>query len=100
MAVNGFSSEAIGVWAREQLPPGSHMPCGLDFFRAVTTAGCIHEAIVIGGKPPSVLLQFRSINTLLGKLKTSFKGTFHAFNFDKYSRCYLGGYSFRFKGRF
>jgi hypothetical protein len=30
----------------------------------------------------------------------SFSGTFHAFNFDKYARRYLGGYCFRFNRRF
>jgi transposase-like protein len=70
-AVSGFSSEAIGTWA-----------------------------IVTGGKHPSDLPQFRWINTLLGNLKTSFNGTFHAFNFDKYARRYLGGYCFNFNRRF
>ena len=70
-AVSGFSSEAIGTWA-----------------------------IVTGGKHPSDLPQFRWINTLLGNLKTSFNGTFHAFNFDKYARRYLGGYCFHFNRRF
>jgi len=37
---------------------------------------------------------------LLGNLKTSFSGTFHAFNFDKYARHYMGGYCFRFNRRF
>jgi transposase-like protein len=69
-AVSGFSSEAIGTWAREHLAPGSQVP------------------------------QFRWINTLLGNLKTSFNGTFHAFNVDKYARRYLGGYCFRFNRRF
>ncbi len=35
-----------------------------------------------------------------GNLKTSFSGTFHAFNLDKYARRYLGGYCFRFNRRF
>jgi hypothetical protein len=69
-AVSGFSSEAIGTWAREHLAPGSQVP------------------------------QFRWINTLLGNLKTSFNGIFRAFNFDKYARRYLGGYCFRFNRRF
>ena len=69
-AVSGFSSEAIGAWAREHLAPGSQVP------------------------------QFRWINTLLGNLKTSFNGIFRAFNFDKYARRYLGGYCFRFNRRF
>ena len=34
------------------------------------------------------------------ELKTSFNGTFHAFNFDKNARRYLGGYCFRFNRRF
>ncbi len=53
-----------------------------------------------GGKHPNELPQFRWINTLLGNFKTIFSGTFHAFNFDKYARCYLGGYCFRFNRRF
>jgi hypothetical protein len=69
-AVSGFSSEAIAEWAKQHLAPGSQVP------------------------------QFRWINTLLGNLKTSFNGTFHAFNFDKYARRYLGGYCFRFNRRF
>jgi hypothetical protein len=68
----------------------------LACFRSDTTAGCSHEAIGTGGKHPNDLPQFRRINTLLGKLKTTLSGTFHAFNFDKYARQYLGGYCFRF----
>ena len=41
-----------------------------------------------------------SANILLGNLKTSFSGTFHAFNFDKYARRYLGGFCFLFNRRF
>ena len=99
--VAGFSSEAVGAWARENQAPGSAgLFDGLACFRSVTTAGCSHEAIVTGGKHPNDLPQFRWINTLLGNLKTSFSGTFHAFNFDKYARRYLGGYCFRFNRRF
>jgi transposase-like protein len=99
--VTGFSSEAIGEWARRHLAPGSSvLSDGLACFRAVTTANCHHKAVVTGGKHPTDLPQFRWINTLLGNLKTSFSGTFHAFNFDKYARRYLGGYCFRFNRRF
>ena len=100
-AVRGFSSEAISGWAKRHLAPGSHiLSDGLACFRAVTTANCHHKALVTGGKHPNDLLQFRWINTLLGNLKTSFIGTFHAFNFDKYARRYLGVYCFRFNRRF
>ena len=73
---------------------------GLNRFRAVTTANCLHKAVSTSGKHPNDLPQFRWINTLLGNLKTSFSGTFHAFNFDKYARRYLGGHCFRFNRRF
>lgn len=73
---------------------------GLACFRAVTTAGCSHQAIIIGGKHPKDLPAFHWINTLLGNLKTSVSGTFHAFNFNKYARRYLGGFCFRFNRRF
>ena len=100
-AVSGFSSQAIADWAKRHLAPGSHvLSDGLACFRAVTTANCYHKAVVTGGKHPKDLPQFRWINTLLGNLKTSFSGTFHAFNFDKYARRYLGGYCFRFNRRF
>jgi transposase-like protein len=100
-AVSGFSSQAIADWAQRHLAPGSHvLSDGLACFRAVTTANCHHQAVVTGGKHPKDLPQFRWINTLLGNLKTSFSGTFHAFNFDKYARRYLGGYCFRFNRRF
>jgi hypothetical protein len=73
---------------------------GLACFRAVTTANCRHKVLVNGDKHLKWLPQFRWINTLLGNLKTSFNGTFHAFNFDKYARRYLGGCCFRFNRRF
>ena len=100
-AVSGFSSGAIADWAKRHLMPGSQvLSDGLACFRAVTTANCHHKAVVTGGKHPNNLPQFRWINTLLGNLKTSFNGTFHSFNFEKYARRYLGGFCFRFNRRF
>ena len=99
--VAGFSSEAIVTWARDHLAPGSAvLSDGLACFRSVTAAGCSHEVIVTGGRHPNDLPQFRWINTVLGNLKTSLNGTFHALNFDRYARRYLGGHCFRFNRRF
>ena len=99
--VIGFSSEAVGSWAMAHLDPDcAVLTDGLACFRSVITAGCSHEAVVTGGKHPNDLPQFRWVNTLLGNLKTSLSGTFHAFNFDKYAKRYLGGYCFRFNRRF
>ena len=98
--VAGFSSEAVGAWARENLDPGcAVLSDGMACFRSVTTAGCSHEAIVTAGKHPNDL-QFRWINTLLENLKRALSGTFHAFNFDKYAGRNIGGYCFRFNWRF
>lgn len=72
---------------------------GLACLRTVSTEDFIQEDIVTGGKDPNDLPQFRWINTLLGNLKTSLHGTFHAFNFDKYARRYLVGCCFRFNRR-
>lgn len=82
-AVNGFCSEAIADCSKQHLAPGSQvLSDGLACFRAVTTAVCVP--------------QFRWINILLGNLKSSFNGTFHAFNSDKYAGCFFGGYCFCF----
>ena len=99
--VNGFSSEVISNWAKRHLAPGSKVIFGgLAYFYAVATANCHHKSVVTDGKYPNELPQFRWINTLLGNLKTSFCGTFHPFNLDKYARRYLGGNYFRFNRRF
>lgn len=99
--VPGFTSEALAVWARQNLSSGcSVLSDGLACFRSVVAAGCSHTAEVTGGRHPNELPQFRWINILLGNLKTSFSGTFHAFNFDKYAKRYLGGFCFLFNRRF
>jgi len=99
--VPGFTSEAIADWARQNLSSScSVLSDGLACFRSVVAAGCSHTAAVTGGRHPNELPQFRWINILLGNLKTSFSGTFHAFNFEKYAKRYLGGFCFRFNRRF
>ena len=79
---------------QNHLAPGSQvLSDGLVCFRSLISAGCSHEASVTGGKHPNDLPQYRCLNTLLGKLKTSFTATFHTFNFDKSTsaRRNLGG---------
>jgi hypothetical protein len=58
----------------------------------LATASCHYNAVVTGGKHPSELPQFRTINKLLGKLKRSFRAS----NYKKSARDHLGGFSFRF----
>jgi hypothetical protein len=84
--VSGFSSGAIAQWASKHLANCcAVLSDGQACVRSVVEAGCSHEAVAIGGSNPNDLPEFRWINILLGNLKTSFSGTFHAFNFDKYA---------------
>ncbi|HHG2225085.1 TPA: transposase, partial [Synechococcus sp. WH 5701] len=58
------------------------------------------QAVVVKGRHPNELPEFRWINTVLSNLKTSFSGTFHALRFDKYADRYLGAFNYRFNRRF
>jgi transposase-like protein len=98
-----LNAEGHPIHAKFHQSLGSHQrPCltGLACFRSVVAAGCSHTAVVTGGRHPNDLPEFRWINILLGNLKTSFSGTFHAFNFGKYGKRYLGGFCFLFNRRF
>lgn len=99
--VSGFSLSAIGQWARTHLAPGSTVCSdGLACFAAVTTADCTHQPTIVGERKPRDLPEFQWINTVLGNLKTSLSGCYHAFNFRKYATRYLAAFSYRFNRRF
>ncbi len=44
--------------------------------------------------------EFDWLNTILGNLKTSFSGAYHAFHFAKYGTRYLVAFAYRFNRRF
>ncbi len=95
--VTGFTSEALADWARQHLSSScSVLSDGLACFRSVVAAGCSHTAVVTGGRHPNDLPQFRWVDILQGNLKSSFSGTFHSFNHDKYAKRYMGGFCFLF----
>ena len=99
--IAGFTLEALSVWARQPLSRCcSVLSEGLACFRSVVAAGCSHTAVGTGGRHPNDLPEFCWINILLGNLKTSFSGTFHAFGFGKYAKRYLGSFCFLFNRRF
>lgn len=99
--VPGFTQKAISAWARAHLAPNSvAYSDGLACFAAVTEAGCIHHPTVVAGRKPKDVPEFRWINTVLGNLKTSLSGCYHAFNFQKYAARYLAAFSYRFNRRF
>jgi transposase-like protein len=99
--VPGFTRRAIGEWAQADLSPGCWvMSDGLACFAGVTDAGCQHQPVIVGARKPKDLPEFRWVNTVLGNLKTSFGGAYHAFNFAKYGSRYLAAFAYRFNRRF
>jgi hypothetical protein len=73
---------------------------GLGCFAAVTSAGCLHTPIVVGQRKPRELPEFTWVNTVLGNLKTTLSGAFHAFKYPKYASSYLAAFAYRFNRRF
>lgn len=73
---------------------------GLACFTAVTAAGCTHQPTVVAGRKPKNLPEFQWINNVLGNLKTSLSGSYHAFDFRKYAARYLAAFTYRFNRRF
>lgn len=99
--VPGFTLKAISAWAKEHLAPESAVfSDGLACFGAVTDAGCSHHPTVMAGRKPKDVPEFKWINTLLGNLKTSLSGCYHAFDFRKYAARYLAAFCYRFNRRF
>jgi hypothetical protein len=100
-AVAGFTRKAMAAWARRDLAPGCAVTSdGLACFAGVTDAECTHHVIVVGTRKPKDLPAFSWVNTLLGNLKSSFGGAYHAFDFEKYRARYLGTFAYRFNRRF
>jgi len=99
--VNGFRSREIARWAKHHLSTESHVISdGLACFAAVTEAGCQHTCIVTGGGPDCVSLEaFTWVNTMIGNVKNSLTGTYHAINHKHLPR-YLAEFCYRFNRRF
>ena len=102
MPVAGFTRKAIGDWARQHLAASSHvLSDGLNCFPAVTESGATHQPEVVGTSRRSTDMPcFAWINTLIGNLKTSISGTYHAFKFWKYAHRYLAERQYLFNRRF
>jgi transposase-like protein len=99
--VKGFSSEEIAQWSEKHLASDAYVISdGLHCFRAVQSSGCEHEAIVTGGGPSCVELDvFTWINTMIGNVKNSIHGSYHAINENHLPR-YLAEFCYRFNRRF
>lgn len=99
--IRSFRKETIARWAGKHLQASSVVVSdGLSCFRGVEEAGCEHQVIVTGGGPASVKLEaFTWINTLIGNVKNSIHGTYHAVN-EKHLPRYLAEFCYRFNRRF
>lgn len=99
--VEGFQNEEIKKWCLKNIYPGSTIVSdGLQCFDAVVDAKCIHEIhIVGGGKQAAQHPAFKWVNTILGNVKNSLTGTYHAFA-QKHVPRYLAEFQFRFNNRF
>lgn len=100
-AVNGFRKQTLTRWATQLLSSESHVISdGLGAFRGIDAAGIKHEAIVTGGGAASMeILALQWVNIILGNLKNSIHGTYHAIR-GKHLPRYLAEFNYRFNRRF
>ena len=97
-----FTKASVQAFAGRSLAaPATLVSDGLGCWTAVQGTGILHQPHVTGGgaasaKHPS----FLAVNTVLGNIKTSLAGTYHAFGFQKYAHRYLGQVQYLFNRRF
>lgn len=99
--VPDFTAESVKAWAKKALAANAEIVSdGLKSFPAVLNVARSHEPIVVGpGKKGAQHPSFKWVNTLLGNLKTSLAGTYHAFGFRQYADRYLAAAAWRFNRR-
>jgi transposase-like protein len=99
--VRGFTNAEIKSWTLKHVRSKSVIVSdGLQCFRGVADADCTHEAIVTGGGPDSVEhSEFKWLNTMIGNVKNSIRGTYHSIS-KKHVPRYLAEFCYRFNRRF
>lgn len=97
-----FTKEAIDTRANQSLAASARvLSDGLKCFGALKGNVAAQETHVTGSwRQAAKHPEFRSVNTLLGNLKTAISGTHHVFNFAKYADRYLAEVQYRFNRRF
>ena len=84
--VHGFTLKAITDWSKTHLGSDCKvLSDGLACFNGISDAGFQHTAVITGGRKPNELPEFNWVNTVLGNVKTSLNGAYHAFDFSKYT---------------
>jgi len=99
--VSRFSLHELEQWSCLNLTAGSAVTSdGLYCFTRVTEADCTHRRVVTGsGKKSAKNPVFTCLNTILGNIKTSLRGTYHSFR-PKHVPRYLAEFQYRFNRRF
>ncbi len=99
--IKGFQLTEIERWCKHHLSPYSTIVSdGLACFNAAEQAKCTHERHVVGrGKEAVEHPSFKWVNTILGNLKNSLRGTYHAFQ-KKHIPRYLAEFQYRFNRRY
>lgn len=100
--VGDFTNLAMAQWAKQHLAADCHVVSdGTNAFVQVRQAGAVHERhITGGGRQGAKTPQLHWVNTVLGNLKTSMAGTYHAFDHKRYATRYLAEFCYRFNRRF
>jgi len=99
--VEGFTKQEITAWASKHLTPGSQVTSdGLNCFPGVKAAKCDHEPTVTSGFPEyDEHKVFKWVNIMIGNIKNSIHGTYHAVS-EKHLPRYLAEFCYRFNRRF
>ena len=94
--VDGFTKTAIESYAKANIVAGSRVVSdGLACFEAVTAAGCSHKPFVTSRvHHPQKLSIFHWVNTALGNLKNSIRGTLHSFS-ERHAQRHLAEFETR-----
>jgi transposase-like protein len=99
--VKGFTQQEISAWTSKHLSPGSLVVSdGLNCFLEVRHAECDHEPIIThSGREYDEFKVFKWVNTMIGNVKNSIHGTYHAVS-QKHLPRYLAEFCYRFNRRF
>ena len=99
--LSDLKAATVREWAGRALDPTAHLVTdGLASLAAAGSAVAAHAAIVVTPRHSSDLEPFRWVNTAISNLKTAIRGTYHHFDFRKYSRRYLAEAQYRVNRRF
>lgn len=99
--VPGFTKAALKAWGDQRLQPGTDVYSdGLAAFAVLAESGHAHTVIQGHGRSRCEATNARWVNVVLGNLKRSLDGAYHAFDFFKYAHRYLAETAWRINRRF